>query len=221
MRKSTFDFEPELLVQEGSQMRINFDVEQVTEPVPAIDGGEEGERQVFKAWVVRVQMPLTADGVREAALALGFDELKANVMAAQAMFVYNGSSDVAQAKSLVLAKIAERDSSTAVNEFFLNDESKWLPREWREMFESRLADEKRREHETVSLDFPGAHPGDAPITLNVDLATVMLQQLKDYATDCYDKTKEHERAVSALTTVKKVLAYDYTKGYPQKLSFEI
>lgn len=221
MRKSTFDFEPELLVQEGSQMRINFDVEQVSEPIPSMDGDEQGERQVYKAYIVRVPMPLVAEGIRDEVIALGFDELKANAVAAEAMFMYGGGEDLDLAKQYIIAKINEYDSSSAVNEFFLNDESKWLPRAWRELFESRLNDEKRREHSSVSLDFPDAKPTDEPLTLDVAVASVMLEQLKDYATDCYDVTKGHIRAVAALTTTKKVLAYNYKKGYPPKLTFTI
>ena len=34
-----------------------------------------------------------------------------------------------------------------------------------------------------------------------------------------DVTKGHVRNVNALTTVEEVLAYDYTTGYPEELSF--
>ena len=46
MKKSTFDGRPELLEQEGAVMRINFDVESVMEPIPSMDGGDQGEREV-------------------------------------------------------------------------------------------------------------------------------------------------------------------------------
>lgn len=222
MRKSTFDYEPSLLEQEGSQMRINFDVERVTESYPAMDGEDSGtvERQVFKAYVVRVPMPLTADAVRQAVTAQGFDELKAEAVATEVMFVSGGSSDLDQAKAMVIARIALRDSSPAVNDFTIDGQHHWIPREMRDMFQNRLTQEARRGNETVSLDLPDAAEGAVPLTLNVGQAQQMLDVLNDYATDCYDRTQQHKRAVAALTTVDEALAYDYTTGYPEKISFD-
>ena len=70
MRKSTFDNRPELLEQEGAVMRINFDVESVMEPVPSMDGEQEGEREVFKAYVVRVPLPFSVESVMAALMAI-------------------------------------------------------------------------------------------------------------------------------------------------------
>lgn len=49
----------------------------------------------------------------------------------------------------------------------------------------------------------------------------MLSALELYASACYNKTAEHLSAVNALTDLADVLAYDYTAGYPQQLSFTI
>ena len=59
------------------------------------------------------------------------------------------------------------------------------------------------------------------ITVNCDAAIQMLSSLELYALACYNKTAEHKLAVSQLTDVSKVKAYDYTAGYPDKLSFTI
>jgi hypothetical protein len=40
-----------------------------------------------------------------------------------------------------------------------------------------------------------------------------------YAADSFDRTQAHLGAVAALETVSEVVAYDYTTGYPPKLSF--
>ena len=48
-----------------------------------------------------------------------------------------------------------------------------------------------------------------------------LGQLKDYAIKCYNKTTDHLLAVSALTTVEEVTAYDYKAGYPENLVFKV
>lgn len=59
------------------------------------------------------------------------------------------------------------------------------------------------------------------ITVNCDAAIQMLSSLELYALACYNKTAEHKLAVSQLTEVSEVKAYDYMAGYPDKLSFTI
>lgn len=57
--------------------------------------------------------------------------------------------------------------------------------------------------------------------INCDTLFDWLGQLKDYAIKCYNKTTDHLLAVSALTTVEEVVAYDYQAGYPDNLAFKI
>ena len=50
----------------------------------------------------------------------------------------------------------------------------------------------------------------------------MLQQLEVYAVKCYNQTSAHLAAIDDLTlTVEEILAYDFTAGYPEKLTFTI
>ena len=225
MKKSTFDFEPQLVDYEGAVVRINFDVEKVTETFPATDDGEPVEREVFKAYVLRLPQPLTVDSIKAALTGEGFEENQAEAYAAEIVLkgVQDGElsgDELKLAKQMVLAKIAVYDISDEVNGFTLGGRTAWIPREYREMFATRLEQEKRRGHETVSLDLPDAQPGDEPLTLDVETASLMLEQLNDYATDCYDVTKAHERSVAALESVGDVLAYDFTTGYPEKINFD-
>ena len=117
MKKYEFDNEPQMLEQEGSMMRISFDVEQAVVPIPSMSGEPSGERTIYKASVVRVPIPLNAANIIDELIAAGCDELHAEVVAREAMFVLGGSKDLEQAKALVIAKITEYDSSSAVNEF--------------------------------------------------------------------------------------------------------
>jgi len=167
MKKSTFDFKPQLVDYEGAVVRINFDVEKVTESFPSMGDGEPVEREVFKACVVRVPQPLTVEAVKAALLAEGFSEIKANAVATEAIFIIDGSNDLGKAKAMVLAKITEYDNSDDVNGFTLGGKQHWIPREYRVIYGDRLAQEMRREHESVSFDLPDAQPGDAPLTLDV------------------------------------------------------
>lgn len=225
MKKSTFDNSPELIVIEGSNVRINFDVTTENVPVSNMEGGESEEtREVFKAYVVRFPLPFDIDTILKAVMAEGFDELSARVVATEVILKAIQDNlipgdELTAAKEFKAAIINAYDNSPAVNSFTIDGKQMWLPRAYREMFEDRLAQETRREHETVKLDLPDAQPGDEPLTLNVAAASVMLTALKDYATDCYDITHAHLRAVFALKTVKKVLDYDHTADYPPTPAF--
>ena len=47
----------------------------------------------------------------------------------------------------------------------------------------------------------------------------MLNVLEMYALECYNVTQSHIAAVKALDTIEEIESYDYTVGYPKKLSF--
>lgn len=50
----------------------------------------------------------------------------------------------------------------------------------------------------------------------------MLAQLEVYATDCYNKTTDHEFAIKSFTSVQEVEQYEFRGvGYPDKLIFNI
>jgi hypothetical protein len=59
------------------------------------------------------------------------------------------------------------------------------------------------------------------ITLSCELLLQMLAVLEVYATECYNKTTDHEFAIKALTTQEEIIEYDHTAGYPEKLTFEL
>jgi hypothetical protein len=45
--------------------------------------------------------------------------------------------------------------------------------------------------------------------------------LEIYALDCFNKTAEHKKNIEELTSVKEVAEYDYTVGYPEKLTINV
>ena len=63
MKKSTFDNEPLLVADEAEQVRVSFGVEKVKELFPSLDDKEPVEREVYKAYVVRVDKPVTRGNV--------------------------------------------------------------------------------------------------------------------------------------------------------------
>jgi hypothetical protein len=47
----------------------------------------------------------------------------------------------------------------------------------------------------------------------------MLGLVEVYASDALNVTESHKAAINALDDIEDVEAYDYTVGYPDKLSF--
>ena len=67
IKKSTFDYLPDLIEYEGNVVRINFDVEQI-ELVNNMDGnaGKKASRKAYTAHVVRIEQPVERDKVIDA-----------------------------------------------------------------------------------------------------------------------------------------------------------
>lgn len=120
------------------------------------------------------------------------------------------------AKEVVLAEISAYDNSDAVNEFKLNGQSMWLDNTTRDKLSKRLETDTKSGLSTTKLIYEGL-VFELPITV----AEGLLLQLEQYARDCFDKTNEHQVAVAKLKTVKEVVEYDYTVGYPPKPEFTL
>lgn len=127
--------------------------------------------------------------------------------------------DVKQGK---IEAIYAYDSSSSVNEFSIGGQPMWLPFETRTRLDRRFAVERMKaesqgktESEVVTTLW---HEGQS---FEMPLATAMalLLALEDYATICYDNTQSHIAAVMGMESKEAVEAYDYTTGYPTKLSF--
>ena len=54
--------------------------------------------------------------------------------------------------------------------------------------------------------------------LSIMEAKVILAKIQRYADACYMVTQGHHKAIEALTTVEDVEGYDFTQGYPEKLT---
>ena len=125
-------------------------------------------------------------------------------------------SPLDRAKELVLRKIDQYDTSSNVNGFMLNGVQVWLSKDTRVGLMNSVTIEKNAGKEQSTVWFNGIC-----ITINCDAAIQILSSLELYALACYNRTAQHRLAVSQLTDISEVQAYDYTAGYPDKLSFTI
>ena len=120
------------------------------------------------------------------------------------------------AKTEKIAEITAYDTSEAVNSFTLGNATMWISRDDRVSTMNSTTILKNAGVEETTLWY-----GGVKYTLPCDTLIQMLSALEVYALQCYDVTEEHKAAVNALTTIEEVDAYEYTIGYPEKLSFSV
>ena len=212
----------------------NYDITKYTVKVRDMDSEEEKDETRYSYVQVRISGKPTLSKCVEAILKQYVNEERStlyDVMLLQGTndqvddIYYNIQVDFGiespiskldQAKKEIIRKIDEYDTSVNVNSFKLNGVDVWLSKDTRVGLMNSISIEKAAGKEQSVLWF-----NNICVTVNCDSAIQMLSALELYALDCYNKTAEHKLAVSQLTDVSKVKAYDYTAGYPDKLSFTI
>lgn len=107
------------------------------------------------------------------------------------------------------AIIENYDKSSNINSFYYGEKEYWLDKATR----VGLQNLANCSQETMSLVL-----GDQIIELTVDKAKEFLSQLEVYAGKCFVNTTNHLLAIKNLKTVEDVINYDYTIGYPNKIT---
>lgn len=117
------------------------------------------------------------------------------------------------AKAAKIAEIAAYSDSDAVNSLTFNGLKTWLTRTVRDGYDTSITAAKNLGEPNVTFMV-----GDNEMQLPVEQARRVLDLVQRYADACYLVTERHKIAVRALQTVDEVEKYDYTRGYPEKLS---
>ena len=118
----------------------------------------------------------------------------------------------ANLKNYLEQKIKLYDTSIEVNSFLIGENKFWLDKATRVGL-MHLAN--------CSTDNIQLVLGEQILTISVDTAKNFLQQLEVYAGQCYLQTQKHLIAIKDLKTIEDIINYDYTKGYPEKIKFEL
>ena len=121
-----------------------------------------------------------------------------------------------KAKKEKLAAILAYDASSDVNGFMLNGNKVWLDKETRVGLMNSTTIAKSVGQKTTTLWL-----GSMKLVVDCDKAIQLLSALEMYALDCFNVTASHKQAVSELTTIEEVEAYDYKVGYPKMLEMSI
>lgn len=124
--------------------------------------------------------------------------------------------DLEQAKVDKIAEIAAYDTSSFVNGFMLNGLLVWLDKATRVGLMNSTTIAKAAGQETTTLWLR-----DVKLVVDCDKAIQLLSALEMYALECFNVTASHKVAVSELTTIEEVEAYDYKAGYPKMLVMSV
>ena len=119
-------------------------------------------------------------------------------------------------KDRKIALIKDYDKSQGVNSFMLNGRPAWLDKATRVGLINSLQIEKAAGNKTSVLWLEGES-----YTVDIDVALQMLAVLELYAQECYNVTEQHLANVTAETDLNRVYNYNYTKGYPKRLQFNL
>lgn len=120
------------------------------------------------------------------------------------------------AKTQILRKIDEYDNSINVNSFYLNGQQVWLDKSTRVGLINSLNIEKVSGKQVSVLWFK-----NSKFDINIEYAIQMLNSLELYALECYNVTASHKAVIEKMEQIDDVKKYDYTKGYPKKLTFNV
>lgn len=120
-------------------------------------------------------------------------------------------------QALLLHNIETFDTSPSVNGFLLNGSVEWIDIDLRVKLCTRTLPEEKKAGKTSTVLWLGNKPYDLPI----ETIEQIMHEIEIYAKECLDVTNRHKALVSTLSGVDDVVNYDYTAGYPEKLSFNI
>lgn len=112
---------------------------------------------------------------------------------------------------ILAAKIKVYDSSDEVNSFLIGGNKFWLDKATRVGLMHLV---------NCSTDNVQLVLGDQVLTFPIDFAKDFLAKLEVYAGQCYLQTQKHLIAIKELKTVEDIINYDYTTGYPEKITLE-
>ena len=126
------------------------------------------------------------------------------------------SEKLEQAKVEKIAEITAYDTSDKVNGFVLNGAVVWLDKATRVGLMNSTTIAKAAWQKTTTLWL-----GSMKLIVDCDKAIQLLSALEMYALDCFNVTASHKQAVSELTTIEEVEAYDYKSGYPKMLEMSV
>lgn len=134
-----------------------------------------------------------------------------------------GFDDGVRARVLQSFKIRELeryDESSAVNECFITYSDQlfpyWSSKSERNDLKQAVLNYRDKGYSDYRLDLRDV---GVSLSFSCDALLSMLSDLEVYAIQCFNVTTDHLYAIRSLTSVDAIISYDFTTGYPPKLTF--
>lgn len=164
--------------------------------------------------VLATECSVPTDELDESELSIQYEAWKEKVQTAA----------LEQAKKAKIAEITAYDTSSLVNGFVLNgmlipwskDDPNSPNVEKRMGLRQNIADKVALGEENIAIWLKGMS-----FTMPCAQAEVLMRSIENYAYECFNVTASHKQAVSQLTTIEGVEAYDYKAGYPKMLEMSV
>lgn len=171
---------------------------------------------VFAPSVIDLNGRKVSNPTDECLIAAGYKEYNEPELTAEEL--------LEQAKANKIAEITAYDTSSAVNGFYLNgmlipwskDDPSSPNVDKRMCLRQNIADKVALGEENISIWMKGMS-----FTMPCAQAEMLMRSIENYAYECFNVTAAHKKAVAELTDIAEVLSYDYTKGYPEKLTMNV
>ena len=116
----------------------------------------------------------------------------------------------------MIDKISKYDISPSVNSFYIDNMTMWIPRETRVSLRNSTNILIDKGITTTTL-----WDGVLHFEISCELLLQLLGDLEVYALQCFNKTAEHKANIMKLTSIEEIENYNYTEGYPEKLTFSL
>ena len=222
-----YDHEPLKIEAVGNgKYFYRWDIEEVESPEyhfgipkPEDESGDIHKPSIWKCQEVVFKPPMTTDNIAM----LVADEVKAEKGSEEYGAIYREVGlvviplDMEAAKRELKDKILAYDSSESVNSFTFGGIPMWLDKATRVGLKLRFEAELALGRKTTTLWLNGMN-----FTLPLDgegSAMNVPTALEVDASSSYDVTQMHLAQVDRMTDAEEILGYDWTSGYPEKLSF--
>ena len=114
-------------------------------------------------------------------------------------------------KDILIKQISLYDQSDNTNSFIYKGNKYWLDKQQRSCIKTIVES---------GLDVIEIVLGENTIELSTEFLKQFILNLEIYAYKCYVNTAKHQQNVKNLKTIKDILAYDFTTGYPDKIILE-
>lgn len=114
-------------------------------------------------------------------------------------------------KDILLEQLNLYDKSENVNSFIYKGNKYWLDKQQRSCMKT-VAESGLKEIEMVV--------GDEVLKLTPEFVKQFILQLEAYAYKCFVVTAKHQQTIKSLETIRDILDYNYTTGYPEKITLQ-